>query len=104
VALHLDPTLYPRYESLLEILQRWNPDDTSNIPNPFLERLQCFNYSDPHERALAEVFRNAEVPFKLFGIPEIEHVAAKWTDAYLSKKMKGNIDYKVEKSQDNHFM
>jgi len=101
----VDLKTYPPTNALLDIIQRWNPDDTDNIPNPFQETLQVFNYSNPEERLMAEAYRNAEVPFKVFGIPEMEMVVDKWTDTYLSRKMEGpNINYKVEQSADNHFM
>ena len=84
---------------------RWNPDDADNIPNPFREKLQCFNYSDPGERLMAEEYRNAELPFKVFGVPEMEAASDKWTDSYLRREMESsNMNYKIEKSVDNHFM
>jgi hypothetical protein len=92
----VDTSTYPHTLPLLEIIKRWNPDDTDNIPNPFVEMLQVFNYSNPEERMMAEAYRNAEVPFKVFGTPEIEAVAEKWTDKYLGTHMRGpNIHYKV---------
>ena len=48
---------YPIYHTLEEVVDHWNPDDTDNIPSPFLEELQVFNYSDPYERGLAEQYR-----------------------------------------------
>jgi len=66
---------------------------------------QVFNYSDPAQRAMAEKYRNAEVPFKVFGVPDIEAVTEKWTDAYLEEHMNSKrMNYKVEESTDNHFM
>jgi len=63
---------------------------------------QVFNYSNPEERLMAEAYRNAEVPFKVFGIPEMETVVDKWTDTYLSRKMEGpNINYKVNADDDD---
>ena len=49
---------YPPYHTLAEIVDHWNPDDSDNIPSPFLEELQVFNYSDPYELALAEQYRS----------------------------------------------
>ena len=36
---------------------------------------------------MAEAYRNAEVPFKVFAVPDIEAVTEKWTDDYLSRNM-----------------
>ena len=48
---------YPPYRTLEEVLDGWNPDDTDNIPSPFKEQLQVFNYSDPYELAVAKKYR-----------------------------------------------
>eukprot|EP00615_Pteridomonas_danica_P004652 CAMPEP_0114341580 /NCGR_PEP_ID=MMETSP0101-20121206/9144_1 /TAXON_ID=38822 ORGANISM="Pteridomonas danica, Strain PT" /NCGR_SAMPLE_ID=MMETSP0101 /ASSEMBLY_ACC=CAM_ASM_000211 /LENGTH=473 /DNA_ID=CAMNT_0001475235 /DNA_START=147 /DNA_END=1568 /DNA_ORIENTATION=- len=101
----VDLKTYPPVESLLDIIHRWNPDESDNIPNPFHEKLQMFNYSDLEQRKMAEKYRNAELPFKIFGIPEIENVVEKWNDEYLEKKLHSPaVNFKVEKSTDNHFM
>jgi hypothetical protein len=31
---------YPPTEPLLDIVKRWNPDDSEHLPNPFKETLQ----------------------------------------------------------------
>ena len=62
---------YPQLTNLWEIVQRWNPDNVT-IPVPFRETLAVLNYSDPHERSLAEAYRNAEVPFKIYDVPDVE--------------------------------
>jgi hypothetical protein len=43
-----------------------------------------FNFSDPIEREAARKFRDAELPFKLYDIPEITKATAKWTDEYVN--------------------
>ena len=92
----MDLDHYPPTEPLLDIVKRWNPDDSKHLPNPFRESLQVFNYSDPFERAVAEKYRNAEVPFKVYGVPDVEAVSEKWTDEYLLKHMDDpKISYKV---------
>lgn len=52
------------YDNLLNVVEKWNPDDPE-IPADFKEVLQQFNYSNPVERAMAEKYRNAEIPFKM---------------------------------------
>lgn len=70
---------YPIYNSLLDIVAIWNPDDP-DPPAVFKETLQHFNYSDPYERSMAERFRDAEIPFKVYNAPDIDEVVNKWTD------------------------
>jgi len=90
------------YTTLLDVLRRWNPDEP-DIPADFVETIAHFNYSDPSERAMAEEYRNAEVPFKLYDVPEFARVADKWTDAYLEHACT-HLSPHVEKSPSNHFM
>jgi oxalate decarboxylase/phosphoglucose isomerase-like protein (cupin superfamily) len=93
---------YPVYDALYDLINEWNPDDP-DPPALFRETLQHFNYSDPYEREKAALFRDAEIPFKLYDVPEVEEVVNKWNDDYLLKEMLvGN--YHVEKSKNNHFM
>lgn len=93
---------YPAYISLLNVIQTWNPDDPEPPPL-FKETLQHFNYSNLEERKMAELYRNAELPFKLYDIPDIHTVTTRWTDAYLTQKLTDKHPH-VEKSVNNHFM
>lgn len=93
---------YPSYISLLNVIQNWNPDNP-DPPRVFKETLQHFNYSNEEERRIAEIFRNAELPFKLYDIPEVDGVTGLWTDEYLAERV-GDVRPKVEKSNNNHFM
>ena len=76
---------YPQLTNLWEIVQRWNPDNVT-MPVPFRETLAVLNYSDPHERSLAEAYRNAEVPFKIYDVPDVEYARDAWTDVYLTEQ------------------
>jgi hypothetical protein len=98
-----DAALYPHYKPLLQIIQEWNPD-VPDQPAKFTETLQHFNYSDPTERAIAERFRDAEVPFKVYDVPEFMHVHELWSDEYLANQFKNSNPPHVEKSKSNHFM
>ena len=93
---------YPVYSSLLETVSKWNPDDPEP-PTTFKETIQRFNYSDELERSYAEKFRNAELPFKIYNIPDILSVTRKWNDEYLKQKMR-YVTAHVEESKSNHFM
>ena len=88
---------YPQYRSLLEVVERWPPDDP-NIPDHFHETIQMFNYSNLEERQMALAFRKAEVPFKLYDIPEIEKVVHLWSDDYLIQQMAYDTSIVVEVS------
>ena len=92
---------YPQYSNLLQLVTDWNPDDP-DVPETFVETLQHFDYSDPKQRAMAAKFRNAELPFKVFNVPDINKVSELWSLDYLKKKMKSKL--RVERSEDNHFM
>jgi len=70
---------YPVFNSLLDIVTAWNPDDP-DPPPVFRETLQHFNYSNPTERTMAESFRDAEIPFKVYDVPDVDEVTSKWTD------------------------
>lgn len=99
---HYNQYQYPRYKTLLDVVSSWNPDHP-DPPRNFTETLQHFNYSNPQERKMAEIYRNAEVPFKLYDVPEIDRVSRKWSNSYLSLMM-SNERIHVEKSKSNHFM
>jgi len=60
---------YPIYKSLLQVVQEWNPDHP-DAPAEFHETLQHFDYMNPYDLTMAKRFRDAEVPFKLYNVPE----------------------------------
>lgn len=80
------------------------PSDEPNPPPLFRETLAHFNYGDPAERERAIEFRNAEFPFKLYNVSELDDVSNLWTDEYLTRQIKGKDSYHVEQSDTNHFM
>jgi hypothetical protein len=94
---------YPDYKDLNEIVKAWNPDNP-DPPAEFTETLQHFNYSDPRERAMAATFRDAELPFKIYNVPEFEHVRCKWDRDYLNAQLGRLNTVHIERSDTNHFM
>lgn len=99
----LDPSSYPRYLKLANVVKGWNPD----LPDPppvFRETLQHFNYSNPAERAMAVEYRNAELPFKVYNVPDFDRTGKLWTDEYLSAEFEKIGAVHVERSVNNHFM
>lgn len=98
------PAASLNYTSLLQLVKDWNPDQPDEPAN-FKESLQTFNYLNETERAFAERYRDAEIPFKIYNVPEIDEVSAKWTNQYLLMNvptLKGQPH--VERSNNNHFM
>ena len=76
---------YPQLETLGEMLTRWPQNNMDDPPTPIVEHLLHFNYSNPKERATALTFRKAELPFKLYDVPEVTEAGIKWTDDYVSQ-------------------
>ena len=99
----LDKAHYPEFVKLGNVVSAWNPDQP-DPPKVFRETLQHFNYSNRAERAMAEEYRNAELPFKVYNVPEFDRIANKWTDGYLSEEFRKMGAVHVERSDNNHFM
>ena len=77
---------YPFLETLGTLMTRWPQDELDNPPQPFLERLQHFDYNDPDQMAMALRFRDEELPFKVYNVPEVISAGMKWTDEYVSSQ------------------
>jgi hypothetical protein len=54
----------------------------------FQEELQHFDFTDPTEMKAAVKFRDAELPFKVYNVPEVLAASEKWTDEYLDHNFK----------------
>lgn len=94
---------YPPLQTLGDLMDNW-PQDEDFDGEVFTETLLHFNYSDPRERAMAERFRDAELPFKVYDIPEFEIAGQRWTDDYISKEFRsGNPGGTAQESLDNYF-
>ena len=92
------------WRTLYDVVTEWSPDNP-DIPPEYKETLQHFNYMDPEEREMALRWRKAELPFKVFNIPEFTNVVNLWSDDYLTEQLgKNPRPSHVEKSKDNHFM
>ena len=96
---------YPQLFSLGDILTHWNPDDVDIPPDAEFRHnsLRVFDYAVPTERALAEAYREAEVPFVVRNIPSLNAASTKWTTAYLTEQFSGKL-MNAERSFKNHFM
>jgi len=75
---------YPPMEPLGDLMKKWPQEDIDSPPQPFMERLQHFDYLDPVQMEAAVKYRDLEFPFKVYNVPEIKAASEKWTDEYLS--------------------
>jgi hypothetical protein len=93
----------------MDLINNWSPDDTA-IPETHYYALCRFDYQT--EYAKAEAYRDAEVPFQLYNVPEMTDVAARWADPTYLRRRLGRTKYKSEASNPggdinngaNHFM
>lgn len=76
--------LYPDLERLGDIFKRWPQDELDSPPQPLVEKLQRFDFMNVDQREAALRFRDAELPFKLYNVPEIHDASHKWTDEYIA--------------------
>jgi hypothetical protein len=94
---------YPKHFSMLDLLKNWNSDNTE-IPPYHYDSLCHFNYLNVTEVQIALRYREIEVPFVMYNIPEVDDVVKKWNNLdYLSSKL-GSKAYRTETSTSNHFM
>jgi hypothetical protein len=85
-----DGTLqYPLVRKLGDILGAWPQDDLDQPPSPFVETLIHFDYNDPKQREAYIQFRDLELPFKIYNVPELQHANQKWTDEYVAENFDG---------------
>lgn len=87
----------------MDITNNWNTDDT-DIPEIHYDSLCHFNFQNKTDLMLAYRYRDAEVPFVVYNIPEVDTVASKWNDIDYLGKLLGSKKYRTETSRDNHFM
>jgi hypothetical protein len=81
------PIDYPIKYNMTAILSNWNADIT-DIPPIHFDSLCHFDYSDPVELAKALNYREHELPFVAYNVPEVDNVVKKWSDIdYLRNKL-----------------
>eukprot|EP00611_Tribonema_gayanum_P021815 TRINITY_DN4277_c0_g1_i1.p1 TRINITY_DN4277_c0_g1~~TRINITY_DN4277_c0_g1_i1.p1 ORF type:complete len:352 (-),score=49.88 TRINITY_DN4277_c0_g1_i1:736-1752(-) len=80
---------YPAYKSTADVFKLWPADEPDQPSNWRDVQLRRFDWSDPDELALATRYKDCELPFKMFNVPEIDAVSSKWTNAYLSEAFDG---------------
>ena len=97
------------YQNLCDLLSEWSPDDPS--PHPITrDPLPVLSYSDPAERAIAESYREAELPFVLKDLGQLSDAQALWTDDYMESRFQvmersKSPKFKVDRStRSGHFL
>jgi len=83
---------YPPLEKMSAVFETWGQDDLDSPPETLREVLQHFDYQDPEQLKAATKYRNLELPFKVYNVPEVEAANSKWTDDYLAAHFNGNND------------
>jgi Cupin-like domain len=82
---------YPTLKSLKQIFAEFPQDTDYDVQKfPIQETLIHFDYSNQDERSAAALFREAELPFKLVNIPEIDVASTKWTDEYVGQRFENS--------------
>ncbi|ETI47771.1 hypothetical protein L915_07880 [Phytophthora nicotianae] len=94
---------YPQLFPSAALFDNWKAENTA-MPPAIFDSICHFNVSDPYEFRLAQMFREMEVPFVAYGIPELTAAAVRWTDEYLTEKLNPKALYKVHVANDSHFM
>lgn len=94
---------YPKPYPIMDLLNNWNTDST-DIPPFHYDSLCHFDYRNETQRKQAYTYREKEVPFVMYNIPELDEVVKKWNDMDYLSKLLGNKNYRTEASESNHFM
>mmetsp|Transcript_25402 Transcript_25402/g.30112 ORF Transcript_25402/g.30112 Transcript_25402/m.30112 type:complete len:452 (-) Transcript_25402:102-1457(-) len=99
----LPPPNYPKAYPAMDVINNWGPDRPNPVPPKHYHALCRFDYKKDLKKALT--YRDAEVPFILFNVPQAEEVVKKWAEPGYLEKLSGNKQsYKTEVSHNNHFM
>ncbi|KAE8891849.1 hypothetical protein PF005_g3594 [Phytophthora fragariae] len=94
---------YPQLFPSAVLFDNWKAENTQ-VPHAIFDSICHFNVSDPYEFRLAQMFREMEVPFVTYGVPELTAATKLWTDEYLTEKLSPTAPYKVHVANDTHYM
>lgn len=88
---------------MLKIIENWNPDNT-DIPPMHYDSLCHFDFKNKTQLQYAYNYRDAELPFVVHNMPEVNKIVKKWNTPGYLKSFLGNKKYRTETSTNNHFM
>jgi len=107
----------PDFVTLRELFEHWHPDDTSagkwatsvahpdRVSSAGLRRsLHRFDYSSEADMEKALLFRERELPFVLYNVPELDEATERVFSIPSLLANFGSTPRIVERSRDNHFM
>mmetsp|Transcript_22879 Transcript_22879/g.55155 ORF Transcript_22879/g.55155 Transcript_22879/m.55155 type:complete len:341 (+) Transcript_22879:82-1104(+) len=72
------------------IFETWGQDHLDSPPDTLIEVLQHFDYQDPEQLEAAIKYRDLELPFKVYNVPELKVANSKWTDDYVASHFNGD--------------
>nr|CCA20289.1 conserved hypothetical protein [Albugo laibachii Nc14] len=94
---------YPQLFPSGDIFKNWSPYHPQSPPLNTYSSLCRFNISSPYEFRLARLFRDMQVPFVSYGVPELDKVTRAWTDEYLEDQMR-SISLEIHITKDPNYM
>ncbi|KAL7542664.1 hypothetical protein ACHAXR_011979 [Thalassiosira sp. AJA248-18] len=101
---------YPLLQPMSTIFESWEQDALDSPPETLVEVLQHFDYQDPEQLKAATKYRDLELPFKVYNVPEVDAANLKWTDDYVASHFNGvndddapQIRGQCQQSVDNFF-
>ncbi|KAL7539353.1 hypothetical protein ACHAXR_009206 [Thalassiosira sp. AJA248-18] len=96
---------YPRAWKATDVLENWDPNDTTTLPpahRDVYQGLCIFDYQKQYD--IARAYRDAEKPFIIRNDPNVMAASKRWSDPhYLLKHLPDGKVY-TERSPTNHFM
>ncbi|GKY96605.1 hypothetical protein MPSEU_000620100 [Mayamaea pseudoterrestris] len=96
------PSTYPHHWNLLNILQAWDPNNTT-IPSIIYNSLCVFDFRT--DEAIVQTYRQREVPFVVRHYPDLYRATERWNyQDYLLNLVGPNVPQRNEHSRNNRFM
>jgi len=90
---------YPPLDKLESIINHWPQDEYDSPPTPFIEKLQHFDFNNQEELQAAIQYRELELPFKVYNVPEVITAGGKWTLDYLSAQFDTSPSHQKQREQ-----
>ena len=98
------PPNYPYTWNVLDVLDNWNPDDTTLPTTRIYQGLCIFDWRKSEHQQKAQRYRELEVPFVVQNHPEIMKTAERWSRPGYLQALIGESPQRNEHSNNNHLM